>query len=201
MAIALKSNLPEIITSNKTKTYKEKQLAHSSRDVWNTIARVLGNHVDSSILQVNCGLSYLVDYLYNHHSFKRIKGIDIRQDLIQTYQKTNPQLTHLVWADNFFRSNFESKINDFDVYIFSSCLEYYDDPSLFLDRIPKGKTVVICYPNFDDGLVCSFFESKEAMKKKFESTFDNIEIHESILYSIPEFLIDQKIFILFGTKI
>ena len=200
MAIALKHNLDSSITLNRPKTYKEKQLTHSSRDVWNTIARVLGNHVDSSILQVNCGLSYLVDYLYDHHSFKRIRGIDLRQDLIQTYQKENPKHTHLVWADNFFRSSFETKINDFDVYIFSSCLEYYEDPSLFLDRIPKGKTVVICYPNFDDGLVCSFFESKDSMKKKFESSVNQIEIQESILYSIPEFLIDQKIFILFGTK-
>jgi len=38
------------------------------------------------------------------------------------------------------------------------------------------------------------------MKKKFESSVNQIEIQESILYSIPEFLIDQKIFILFGTK-
>ena len=186
---------------NKSKSYKEKQLAHSSKDVWNTIARLLKGHADSNILQVNCGLSYLVDYLHDQQGFKNIRGIDVRQDLIAKYKEANPNKSDLVSAENFFRSSDDNnKLEQFDVYIFSSCLEYYDDPSIFLERIPKGKMLVICYPNFDDGLVCSFFDSKDDMRNHFKKSIDQIEIHESILYSIPEFLIDQKMFVLVGFK-
>lgn len=201
MTVPLELNQIDSNQTKKSKAYKQKQLAHSSKDVWSTIARLLKDHTDTNILQVNCGLSYLVDYLYDVKDFKNVRGIDVRQDLIAKYKEANPQKSDLVSAENFFRSSDDNhKIEQFDIYIFSSCLEYYDDPSIFLDRIPKGKMLVICYPNFDDGLVCSFFDSKNDMRIYFEKYIDKIEIHESVLYSIPEFLIDQKMFILVGIK-
>ncbi len=185
--------------------YLAKKNQHSLKPIWNEIAKMLleaDNRVNHTKKQkvfiVNAGSGYLIKHLKDQ-SFDNILGIDLQREAIEYFQKSCPSISTSASVQNFFRYK-QTELANFDAFIISRTLEYVENVDAYLNQIPKGKRIIITFPNYDDGLVLQYFETTQSLENFFEKYLDISATRTINLFVNPEFMIDQKIFVLMGVK-
>jgi hypothetical protein len=173
---------------------------HSLVPVWEDVAKFLKTgHQQSNILQVECGLGYLVYYLMNQHQFNNVHGIDMRSDLIENFQKNTTTYKSNVRNYNFFRLS-EKDLNSYDVFIFSKILEYCENDMAYIRRIPKDKMVVLMYPSQDDGLCLHHFDSLSQFERYTSHLLSTVFLEQVEIFKNTEYMVDSKMNLLVGIK-
>ena len=187
-------------------TFLLKKSQHSLNNVWNEIAlqiqKEYGNQDASKNQKVfiaNAGQGYLIHHL-KEMGFNDVLGIDLQRDFIEHFQKSCPTYRLSASVQNFFRYK-DTELGVFDTFIFSKILEYVDDPLSYVNRVPKGKKIVITFPNFDDGLVLRYFENEPLIRNFFKDMIDIQDMKTINLFINHEFLIDQRMYVLSGLKL
>lgn len=185
--------------------YLNKKRQHSLNSTWNEISKVLletsnakNNTKKQKIFIVNAGSGYLIKHLKDQ-DFENVLGIDLQREAIEYFQKSCPNIRTSASVQNFFRYK-EKELATFDTFIVSKTLEYVENIDAYLNQIPQGKRIVLTFPNYDDGLVLKHFETPKSLESFFEKDID-IEMVKTVnLFVNPEFMVDQRIFVLVGFK-
>jgi len=185
--------------------YLAKKRQHSMNMIWNEMSKALLEHQDNlnstkkqKIFIVNAGSGYLIKHLKDQ-DFENVLGIDLQREAIEYFQKSCPDIRTSASVQNFFRYK-EKELAAFDTFIISKTLEYVENVAAYLNQIPKGKRVIITFPNYDDGLVLRHFETAKSLESFFEKDVDITAIKMVNLFVNPEFMVDQRIFVLVGIK-
>jgi hypothetical protein len=185
--------------------YQIKKKQHSLNPVWNEMSQMLldaddgvNNTKKQKIFILNAGSGYLIKHLKDQ-SFENVLGIDLQRESIEYFQKSCPNLRTNASVQNFFRYK-KKELAAFDTFIFSKTLEYVENAPAYLNQIPQGKRILITFPNYDDGLTLQHFENHQSLKSFFEKDIDIQTIKIVNLFVNPEFMVDQRMFVLVGIK-
>ena len=180
--------------------FESKVRDHSLYNTWKLVADTLKkDHQHSNILQVECGAGFLVHLLMKDYQFTNVHGIDLRSDLIDRFKKLNPNIQSNVSNFNYFRLS-DKDLNRYDVFVFSKILEYCENDLAYIERIPKGKTIVILYPSNDDGLCLHHFAYLSHLESYLSKLVTITDATQVEIFKNSEYMVDNKLNLIFGIK-
>ena len=174
-----------------------------SRNKINRVIKSL-NKINGSILEVGCGLGYVVDLIARNNQNIEINGCDISKKAIQIAKKKFPQYNFFV---NDITSNKKEIDKKFDIVIFNQILWYIleklDHSFLNCHNILKNNGYFIISQaffrsgqNYGKDIVNGFKGLDHVMKSKYNYLFElkskSFENSEKYLYDDGIFLFKKK---------
>lgn len=123
-----------------------------------------------SVLELGCGVGQFA-HLLNDERQVKYKGVDFSEVAIERCKKLKLKGYEFEQADIYELEY----INDSDVIVALETLEHLDDLRV-LDRIEKGKKLIISLPTFNNEAHLIWFDDAKKIIDRYESTIKIMEI-------------------------
>ena len=146
---------------------------------------------NTKIIDIGCGVGQFAGMLFDS-GFYQYRGLDFSNKAIEIAKKS--QSSHaekFKVGDAFIDKIFEQ---EYDVVIMFEILEHLAGDLKLLDRVKKGKKVILSVPNFTDPNHVRYFSDINKVIQRYGETITILSTSEKIIQG------DMKIFIVAGIK-
>lgn len=128
--------------------------------LWQLIRKSLSH--EERIIELGCGPGQLAKML-NDLGFKYRLGVDFSMQAVTMAKKMNPELNFI--CENAF--HFLEIAPPFDTVIITEVLEHVTYDTQLLEKIPKGKRIVLSVPDFDDPAHLRHFKDTDEVLARY----------------------------------
>lgn len=170
---------------NYTCEYKES----TYYPIWRYVLTLIG---EERIFEAGCGTGQFAKMLMDNNKNYHV-GIDYSEKAIELAEKMNPENKDRFILWDLFK--FDELEIDYDLFLCLEVLEHIDNDCELLQKIEKGKKIIVSVPNFNDPAHIRVFINTQQIEKRYGKLIQINSIHT---YKFPEST--DKIFIVNGIK-